>query len=319
MTLGEPGQGERTAAGSHRGAFSAASIRWTMRLVGLALVVILARLLLGNPIDLFALLTDLSDRLYLALNALSGRSLLLDTLIALPLENALVKGGPVGACFFYAWAAGGSYESKRRRRSILLLTLVAAFLTIVTTKTVGDNTFLPRPFVRSLPSWHLAEVELEATKTLTYRAPLTGSMANRFEALKHGEVDDTDLVSFPSDHAAFFAVLSLGILIASLPAGLIAALWTLVAIMATRVITGLHSPLDIALGLLIGAAILALVQLIGRRFAGGITVWAAQWTMRREAIAASLAFLVIFEAASALEGIKALLQAASELSAAAAA
>lgn len=264
--------------------------------------------------DLFALLTDLSDRLYLALNGLSGRSLMLDTLIALPLDNALVKGGPVGACFFYAWAADGSDESKKRRRSILLLTLAAAFLTIATTKTIGDNIFLPRPFVRSLPSWHLAETKLEASKTLAYRAPLTGSVADKFDSLKQGEVDDADLVSFPSDHGAFFAVLSLGILFASLPAGLIAALWTLGAIMATRVITGLHSPLDIALGLLIGATILALVQVIGRRFAGGITASVAQWTVRREALAASLAFLVIFEAANALDGIKALLQAASEFS-----
>ena len=49
------------------------------------------------------LIVRLSYWIYALLNGLAGRSWLLDTLITLPLDNNLVKAGPIGACFVYAW------------------------------------------------------------------------------------------------------------------------------------------------------------------------------------------------------------------------
>ena len=55
MTRGEPRRRERKAAGIYRGAFWAVSIQWTTRLVGLASVVILARLLSPKDFGLVSL------------------------------------------------------------------------------------------------------------------------------------------------------------------------------------------------------------------------------------------------------------------------
>src|SRR3712207_6925952 len=48
---------------------------------------------------------------------------LVDTLVSLPLDNNLVKAGPIGACFVYAWWSGGDEAETRRRRSTLLVTV----------------------------------------------------------------------------------------------------------------------------------------------------------------------------------------------------
>ncbi|HEX8261985.1 MAG TPA: hypothetical protein VF547_03830, partial [Allosphingosinicella sp.] len=71
------------------------------------------------------LLVRLSDWIYLALNGLAGRSWLLDTMIALPLDNNLVKAGPIGACFVYAWWSGKDEADTRRRRGTLLVTIAS--------------------------------------------------------------------------------------------------------------------------------------------------------------------------------------------------
>jgi membrane-associated phospholipid phosphatase len=250
------------------------------------------------------LLIRLSDWLYLALNGLSGRSWLLDTLISLPLDNNLVKAGPIGACFVYAWWSGRDEAETRRRRSTLLVTVASLLFVMGTTKTLSHQFFLPRPFVHAQQAWHLEEGKLVESGRLAYREPLNGQVRIRYEALKRGDLEQNDLISFPSDHAAFFFALSLGIFLASRRAGAVALAWTCIAILLSRIITGMHSPLDIAAGAGIGAAILLSIQFVARRTRRWALEPLAGWTLRHEALAAALLFFAIFESSNVLTDVR---------------
>jgi membrane-associated phospholipid phosphatase len=246
------------------------------------------------------LIIRLSDWLYMALNGLAGRSWLLDTLISLPIDNNLVKAGPIGACFVYAWWSSRDESEIRRRRSTLLVTIASLLFVMAATKTIGDHVFLPRPFAHSEQAWHIEDGRLVETPRLAYREPLAGQVRQRAESLKRGEIDSNDLVSFPSDHAGFFFALSLGIFLASRRAGAVALAWTAIMILLPRIVTGMHSPLDIAAGAGVGAAILLAIQFVARRTRRWALEPLAGWTIRHEALAAALLFFVIVESAETL-------------------
>jgi membrane-associated phospholipid phosphatase len=242
----------------------------------------------------------LSDWLYLLVNGLAGRSWLLDTLITLPLDNDLVKAGPIGACFVYAWWSSRDETEIRARRATLLVTIASLLLVMATTKTIGDQVFQPRPFVHSEQAWHLEDGRLVETRRLDYRQPLAGQVRKRTDALKRGDIDSNDLFSFPSDHAGFFVALALGIFLASRRAGAVALAWTAVVILLPRIVTGMHSPLDIAVGAGIGGGLLLAAQFAARLARRRALEPLAGWTMRHEALAAALLFFVIVESAETL-------------------
>jgi membrane-associated phospholipid phosphatase len=250
------------------------------------------------------LVVRLSDWMYLLLNGLAGRSWLLDTLISLPLDNNLVKAGPVGACFVYAWWSGRDEADTSRRRATLLVTIASLLFTMAATKTIADGYFQPRPFVHAQQAWHLEDGKLVETGKLAYREPLSGGVSNRYRALKRGEVEQNDLGSFPSDHAGFFFALSLGIFLASRRAGAVALGWTVAAILLPRIVTGMHSPLDIAAGAGIGAVVLLALQFLARRTQQWALRPLAGWTIRHEALAAALVFFVAFESTNVLTNVR---------------
>jgi membrane-associated phospholipid phosphatase len=246
----------------------------------------------------------LSDWLYLLLNGLAGRSWLLDTLISLPLDNNLVKAGPIGACLVYAWFSGGDEADTRRRRATLIVTVASLLFVLAGTKTIADGIFQPRPFVHAQQAWHLEDGMLVETVRLAYREPLNGGVHNHYRALKRGEIERNDLGSFPSDHAGFFLALSLGIFLASRRAGAVALAWTGAAILLPRIVTGMHSPLDIAAGAAIGAIVLLASQFVARRIGKWAIEPLAGWTLRHEAMAAALVFFVAFEATNVLTNVR---------------
>ena len=248
-----------------------------------------------------------SDRLYLVLNGLSGRSWLFDSLVALAIDNDLAKAGPVAAAFVFAWQAG-SDQARLRARRILIVTLASLFFVLVSTKVIADAVFLPRPFIHSQQLYHLEEGRLVETPRLAYRQPLEGFSHGRFERLRDGEIEENDLASFPSDHAAFFFALALGIFLATRAAGIFAATWTLVVICGSRIVSGTHSPLDIVAGLAIGGSVLLALQVVAARLLGRPVEAAAAWTMRRPALASAALFLILFEAANTLENLREVLR-----------
>jgi membrane-associated phospholipid phosphatase len=249
-------------------------------------------------------LIRLSDWIYLALNGLSGRSWLADTLISLPIDNALVKAGPIGACFVYAWWSGGDPAETRRRRATLLVTIASLLFVLAATKAIEHRSFLPRPFVEAQQSWHLEDGRLVETAKLAYREPLNGPVRVRYEALRRGEIDRNDLASFPSDHAGFFVALALGIFLASRRAGAAALAWTAFAILLPRVVTGMHSPLDIVVGGAIGAVILLAIQYVARRTRQWALEPIAGWTLRHDALAAAMLFMVVVELTEVLIDVR---------------
>lgn len=250
------------------------------------------------------LIVRLSDWIYLALNGLAGRSWLLDTIVSLPLDNALVKAGPIGACFVYAWWSGGDEADTSRRRATLLVTIASLLFVMAATKTIADGIFQPRPFVHAQQAWHLEDGKLVESERLAYREPLNGAVRNRYRALTRGEIEQNDLYSFPSDHAGFFFALSLGIFLASRRAGAVALAWTVAAILLPRIVTGMHSPLDIAVGAGIGAAVLLAIQFVARSTRQWALEPLAGWTLRHEALAAALLFFVAFESANVLTNVR---------------
>ncbi len=248
-----------------------------------------------------------SDELYLALNSLSGSSWLIDSLVALAIDNNLVKAGPVAAAFIFAWQAG-SEKARERSRRILLLTIASLLLALVSTKVVADAIFLPRPFIQSQQAYHLEEGRLVESPRLAYNAPQEGFSQGRFQRLRQGDIEENDLASFPSDHAAFFFTLSLGIFLSNRRAGIVALAWTLIVICGARMISGTHSPLDILAGLSIGGGVLLALQFATRRWLSRPLDAAGQWTIRHPALSSAALFLLLFEVANTLDNTRELLR-----------
>ena len=253
-----------------------------------------------------------SDSLYLALNGLSGQSWLFDSLVALAMDNNLVKAGPVAAAFFFAWTAAPE-PARIRARRILLVTLASLILVLVSTKTLADSIFLPRPFVQSQQAYHLEGDRLVASPRLAYALPQEGFSGGRFDRLRQGEIEENDLASFPSDHAAFYFALALGILLASRAAGVFAAAWTLIVICGSRIVTGTHSPLDIAAGLAIGGGMLLAIQCAATRWLLRPFDAAAAWTVRQPGLSSGALFLILFEVANTLENLREVLRTARRI------
>ena len=249
-------------------------------------------------------LQSLDDSIYLFFNGLTGHSALLDVLSALPNVSNLVKAGPVGAALFYAWFSGQAAD-RTRRRSILLVTLLSLVFTVAITKSVGQNIFFPRPLVRTVPMLELEGGKFVLQEPLPSREPLAGANRERFEALNHGTVTANDLASFPSDHAAFFFPLALGIFLACRRAGAVALGWTIVVVLMTRITSGMHSPFDIIAGAAIGTGVLLAFLFAARRWLSRFFDAVADWTVRKEALAASLLFMVTYAIVNVLEDLDA--------------
>jgi membrane-associated phospholipid phosphatase len=250
-------------------------------------------------------LQALDDRLYILINSLTGHWALLDAFAGLPGQSNLVKAGPVGAALMFAWFSRQPSDLERRR-SILLVTLISLGLIVAITKTMGQSIFIPRPLVRSLPMLELEGQKFVPAAPLASREPLTGGDRERFEALQEGSVTANDLSAFPSDHAAFFFPLALGILIACRRAGIFAMAWTVVVILLTRVMSGMHSPIDVVAGAGIGTAVLLIMMFVARRWLTRLIDSVVAWTMRNEGWAAALLFPIAYAVVNVLDDLKAI-------------
>src|SRR5437762_10824639 len=210
-------------------------------------------------------LTDWNDHLLLRINSLAGRSWLFDSIVAFFQDNDLAKAGVIGCCFLAAWYGGKSKDGTNTRRKILIATLIAAVFVITTTKVLSHTIFLPRPEIQSQKIYRLEGEELVEMKRMPVRTMLDEESQKDHRALLSGDIDPNDLGSFPSDHAGFFIAISLGILLASRRIGLLALGWSIFVILAGKLISGQHTPLDIAAGATVAIAELALIQYVVRR------------------------------------------------------
>jgi PAP2 superfamily. len=122
-----------------------------------------------------------------------------------------------------------------------------------------------------------------------------------------GDIDSNDLGSFPSDHAGFFIAISLGILLASRRFGLLALGWTIFVILAGKLVSGQHTPLDVAAGATVAIAELAIIQYVLRKGFRGSLDKLTGLTLRYSALSSAIVFLIAFEMSSTMIHIRAFL------------
>lgn len=246
-----------------------------------------------------------SENAFAWANNLAGRSFTLDAVVAAMTENPVAKAGPIIACFAYAWWKEGAKDALSRRRRILFLTILSVFFIAPAMKAVSSDGFAPRPLVRSEQVYVLEDNgELRLLPPIAYRSPTTGDPATRYEHLSKGEIDAKDLNSFPSDHAALFVTLAFGIFLASKGAGLIALAWAVLCAIGSRVVTGLHWPVDIIAGGAIGIAVLLTFVQLSRRLPAKVTHLLPVAADRWPGVAAAAIVLVLVEVANAMNTLE---------------
>ena len=247
----------------------------------------------------------LNDQLLLAINSVAGRWWLFDNVVAFFLDNDMAKAGVIGCCFLAAWY-GGKGEATTQRRKILLTTIAAAVFVIGTTKVMSHTIFLPRPEIQSQKIYQLEGDQRVQMKRMPVRIPLDETSQKDYHALLSGDIETNDLGSFPSDHAGFFIVISLGIWLASRRLGWLALGWTTFVILAAKMITGQHTPLDIAAGAVVAIAVLAVFRYAAaRKWIDRLLDRISQLTLRHSALSSAFIFAVAFEMSSTLIHVRA--------------
>src|SRR5260370_42668288 len=107
-------------------------------------------------------------------------------------------------------------------------------------------------------------------KWMPVRVMLDENSQKDYRGLLSGEIETNDLGSFPSDHAGFFIAISLGIFLASRRLGLLALGWSIFVILGGKLISGQHTPLDVAAGATVAITELAFIHFV---VAKGVRGW----------------------------------------------
>ena len=244
--------------------------------------------------------SGIDQAVFLAANQIVARSWAVDSLIAIALESPMVKAGPLGALFLFAWyrLRGRPVEVRRR---VLALTLLAVFLVAPVTKIFSEGAMEPRPVVLAHPGYGLRDGALVESPRLEVRLLQTGELAGRAESLRQGRVTSNDFDAFPSDHAAIYVAMALGIFLACRLAGVLALLWTAFVVLGLRVAVGMHWLSDILVGAAAGAALLLALQFAGARLAKRLDPALLRWSQRWQGATAAILFLLLIEAAGPMK------------------
>jgi len=173
------------------------------------------------------LMTGFDEYVIRLLNSYANRWQAFDSIVLLLRVTDLLKGGIISALLWWGWFRTGG--DQKRSRAVILSTLVAAFGAMFTAR--GLALILPFRY-RPL---HNPAMEFQ----LPY-----GMMPEVLDGWS----------SFPSDHAALFFCLAVGLWFVSRPLGIVALLHTIFGISFPRLYDGLHYPTDILAGAGIGLA-----------------------------------------------------------------
>src|SRR4029078_13330565 len=180
---------------------------------------------------------------------------------------------------------------------------------VAPTGVVSSHVLHPRPFVYSQQTYHLDGDRLVESKHLPYRVPLDSASQKKYRQVTKGELAANDLDAFPSDHAALYTTITAGIVLASPVIGRIALAWTILVVLAGRIINGQPSPLDITAGVVIGLLIFTACQTVLGTWLRRIVDALAQWTFRHEALSTAIMFVALFEISNTLQDLSSLIDA----------
>jgi len=204
-----------------------------------------------------------------AFNTLARKSIVFDKIVVMFEANSLLKTGLVVGLLCYSWFSIRDRETTRR---LVIRTLLAAFLAVVVARVA--NRALPA----RLRPIHDPALQLQ----LVY-----GLERDSHEGRS----------SFPSDHAVLLCTVATGLWSISRRYGIVAFAWTLLAVFAVRVYTGLHYPSDILAGAILGIGIMWLV-LRDQRFTPKIVDRLMAIESRSTALFYTTAFFIMWQVAT---------------------
>lgn len=162
----------------------------------------------------------------------------------------LFKGGVIISMVWWAWFYGGA-DQRRRSREIALITFLGCHVSLFAARVLAHSTpFRARPMLNP---------------ELQFVPPISLPPASNWDTWN----------SFPSDHAALFFSIAVGVFLVTRVAGGVLMCYFAAIIVFCRVYTGLHYPTDILAGGLLGASVILLLNLgpIRRFIAGPALKW----------------------------------------------
>jgi undecaprenyl-diphosphatase len=166
------------------------------------------------------------------------------SLMELWANNDFLNGGLLACFLWFFWVHPGANRAKKREK--VIITVYGTFAAIVIGR-ILTNIF---PF--------------------RMRPVLDATMANFYpdKSVATGMIFET---SMPSDHAVMFFAMATGLFLLSKKLGFFAYLYSLFIICFPRVYLGLHYPSDIAVGAVIGVAIMGFFSMssVNRRIING--------------------------------------------------
>jgi len=204
----------------------------------------------------------------------------LDCAMVFAATQNLAKGGVIAAAIWGIWF--DHHQDQARNQAILVSTLAAGGVAILAARVVA----LALPF-RTRPLY---------SPDLHFRHPFNVE-----------SIQLEDWSSFPSDHAALFFALAVGIFLCSKRVGVLALLHAFFVVSVPRVYLGIHYPTDVIAGLLMGSTMAYLFATPKLRAV--IDRLPIQWMQRHPGSFYACFFLVSWQIATLFQAPRTLLHA----------
>jgi len=213
-------------------------------------------------------MSSLDTWLLESINSFSRVSGPFDTFVYFIAGNHLIKGAAILLVFWWLWFLQDVHEQIRREK--LISTIFACFVAMAIARALAlALPFRPRPIHDESSGF-----------ILPY-------------GMSPGTLDGWS--SFPSDHAVLFFCLSIGLFFVSRKVGVIAIVYTTILVGLPRVYLGLHYPIDIVAGAIIGGTVAWLCH--RPLFISKVSAPVLRWSIKSPQYFYPLLFLVSYQIA----------------------